>query len=181
VLVKKDLATGKTGEVTAQDVENNAEYLVPVPIGTPGQTLNLDFDTGSADLWVMSTKLPSSTQSSAGSSHTIFDPSKSSSWKDQSGSTWQIQYGDGSTASGTCGTDNVNIGGIIIKNQVVELADNLSSQFAQGPGDGLLGLAWGSINTVKPTPAKTPVENMISQQDIAQNEELFTVCHIRSK
>jgi len=32
----------------------------------------------------------------------------------------------------------------------------------------------GSINTVSPTPVKTPVENMIAQHDISQNMELFT-------
>jgi hypothetical protein len=33
----------------------------------------------------------------------------------------------------------------------------------------------GTINTVKPNPVHTPVENMISQKDIAANAELFTV------
>lgn len=37
-----------------------------------------------------------------------------------SGSTWQIEYGDGSSASGVVGTDDVNLGGLIIKNQVRE-------------------------------------------------------------
>lgn len=35
-----------------------------------------------------------------------------------SGSTWKIEYGDGSSASGVVGTDDVNVGGLVIKNQV---------------------------------------------------------------
>jgi hypothetical protein len=38
-----------------------------------------------------------------------------------------------------------------------------------------LGLAWGQINTVIPKPVQTPVENMITEQDIPQSAELFTV------
>jgi hypothetical protein len=124
---------------------------------------------------VWSTKLPSQTQSQGTqSSHHIFDPSKSSTFKDSSGSTWQIQYGDQSSASGTVGTDNITIGGLTVQNQAIELADTLSAQFVQSAGDGLLGLAWGNINTVQPTPVATPVENMISQQDIPKTAELFT-------
>lgn len=35
-------------------------------------------------------------------------------------------------------------------------------------------MAWGTINTVKPSPVQTPVENLISQKDIPANAELFT-------
>ncbi len=90
------------------------------------------------------------------------------------GSTWQISYGDGSSASGTVGTDTVNLGGIMIQNQAIELAKTLSTQFQQDTSDGLLGLAWGSINTVQPSPVQTPVQNMITQDDIPKNAELFT-------
>ncbi|RKK65981.1 hypothetical protein BFJ69_g15807 [Fusarium oxysporum] len=72
----------------------------------------------------------------------------------------------------------VTIGGVTIKNQTVELASQLDQQFARGKGDGLLGLAFPQINTVKTNwdsdPADTPVVNMINQHDIPKEAELFT-------
>ncbi|MCJ1457054.1 hypothetical protein MMC28_007420 [Mycoblastus sanguinarius] len=171
-VLQKKIAGDQTGDVPAEDSQNDSEYLCPVTIGTPGQTFTLDFDTGSADLWIWSTELPSSTTS--GTKHTIFNPKNSSTFKNSSGSSWKISYGDNSSASGTVGTDNVTIGGLEIKNQSIELAKTLSTQFQQDSSDGLLGLAWGSINTVTPTAVQTPVENMISQGDIPQTSELFT-------
>jgi len=44
---------GQTGQVTATPEENDAEYLEKVTIG--GQTLTMDFDTGSSDLYVITT------------------------------------------------------------------------------------------------------------------------------
>ncbi|THZ17986.1 acid protease [Aureobasidium pullulans] len=177
ILMKKDLSSGHEGQVSAEDQQNDSEYLCQVSIGTPAQTLTLDFDTGSSDLWVWSTNLSQSVQTQGKQAgHTIFDPSKSSTWKEASGSTWQISYGDQSSASGTVGTDVVTVGGLAIQNQAVEVANQISDQFVQSTGDGLLGLAWGSINTVQPNPVETPVENMISQDDIPKDSELFTAC-----
>jgi hypothetical protein len=65
-------------------------------------------------------------------------------------------------------TDIVQIGDVTIPNQAVELADNLSPSFLRSGGsDGLLGLAWPSLNTVNPEPQATPVENMIEQNIIS--------------
>ena len=41
-------AASQTGVVTASPEQYDSEYLCPVSVG--GQTLNLDFDTGSSDL-----------------------------------------------------------------------------------------------------------------------------------
>lgn len=134
----------------------------------------LDFDTGSADLWVFSTEQSSSTQKG----HNVFNPKKSSTWESLSGKAWKISYGDGSSASGDVGTDTVSVGGLAIKSQAVELAKKMSAQFSSGSGDGLLGLAFSTINTVTSSgqsdPQATPVENMITQQDIPSEAELFT-------
>jgi hypothetical protein len=75
---------------------------------------------------------------------------------------WFILY----ASSPLCLTDQdtVTVGGIQIKNQAVECADTLSSAFSSGSGDGLLGLAFGNINTVTPHAVATPVTNMHTEK-----------------
>lgn len=68
----------------------------------------------------------------------------------------------------------MTIGGLTIQNQAIELATYVSRAFVDNKGDGLLGLAFGMNNSVKPEPVSTPVENMILQEDIPQTAELFT-------
>ena len=155
------VATGNDGSVTATPLDSSdQEYLCPVDIG--GQTLNLVPDTGSADLcvsfnlstplyqqsltyrfrWVFSTSLPPSQQNG----QTLFDPSKSTTFQVLSGYEWNIRYGDGSGASGTVGTDIVTVGGTSVSGQAVEIAKNVSFSIVLDAYDGLLGLAFSSIN-----------------------------------
>ncbi|KZS88089.1 acid protease [Sistotremastrum niveocremeum HHB9708] len=166
---RKTPSGGTGSEVPAEDVQGDLEYVVPVTIGTPGVTLDLDFDTGSSDLWVWSSELKSGTKG-----HNVYNPSKSSTAKVLKNAKWNISYGDGSSASGNVYTDTVKIGTVTIPSQAVELAEKLSSQFASGEGsDGLLGLAWPALNTVTPSAQKTPVENLIDDDVISQG--VFTV------
>ena len=51
-LQKKYPTSSQDGNVPVVDQQNDSEYLCSVVVGTPGQKFNLDFDTGSADLWV---------------------------------------------------------------------------------------------------------------------------------
>lgn len=144
----KVAAALQSGSATANPQAYDEEYLVPVTIG--GQTLQLDFDTGSSDLWVFSTELPSSESSG----HALYNPSVSGTA--DSGETWDISYGDGSGASGNVYLDTVKVGPVTATSQAVEAAESVSSEFTQDTAnDGLLGLAFPTLNTCSPN-ACTP-------------------------
>ncbi|KAH6995518.1 secreted aspartic proteinase precursor [Ilyonectria sp. MPI-CAGE-AT-0026] len=150
------------GDATTTPTDGDSEWLTPVSIGTPPQTLNLDFDTGSSDLWVFS----SLTAASEVNGQTKYDPTKSTTSKKLTGATWSISYGDGSSSSGTVYTDKVNVGGLVVSAQAVEAAKTVSDSFtSESDLDGLLGLAFSSINTVKPTKQKTFFDSSLPQLD----------------
>ena len=99
--------------------------------------------------WVFSTETPSSESTG----HTVYNPSTSGT--KLTGESWSITYGDSSGAAGDVYSDKVVIGGVTATSQAVEAATSVSSTFVSDTGsDGLVGLAFSSINQVKPT-AKT--------------------------
>jgi aspergillopepsin I len=120
--------------------------------------------------WVFSSELPRAQQSG----HSIYNPSKSDTAEELQGATWNISYGDGSRASGNVYTDTVDVGGTNVTGQAVELASQIGAQFQQDENnDGLLGLAFSSINTVSPNQQTTFFDTAISQGVLSQ--DLFTV------
>jgi hypothetical protein len=79
------------------------------------------------------------------------------------GSTFSISYGDGSGAAGNVGTDTVNIGGATVTGQAIELATAVSTSFVQDTqSNGLVGLAFSKLNTVKPQQQKTFFDNAMA-------------------
>ena len=87
------------------------------------------------------------------------------------GFTWAIRYGDGTGASGVVYSDRVGIGNVMVPNQAVEAATQVSAQFYLQHSDGLLGLGFGKTNTVKPQKQKTFFENIKD----SLKEPVFTV------
>lgn len=153
---------GTDHEVPAESIQNDSEYVVPVSIGTPPVTLNLDFDTGSSDLWVWSSEIAGARQYRE--QHRVYHPHRSVTSHKADGS-WKISYGDGSSASGEVYTDNIRVAGVHVHGQAIEVAQHLSNSFlTDGGNDGLLGLAFPQLNTVKPHRVATPVENMINKK-----------------
>ncbi|KAI1178586.1 secreted aspartic proteinase precursor [Nemania sp. FL0916] len=156
------LAARDSGSVETTPEQYDIQYLTPVQIGSPPQTLHLDLDSGSSDLWVFSTETPSTSVSG----QTLYDPKKSNSSQKVDGASWHITYGDKSSSSGDVYHDTVKVGGITVKGQAVESATQVSAQFTRDSNnDGLLGLAFSTLNTVTPKPELTWFDNAAKTLD----------------
>uniref|UniRef100_A0A3B4AT23 pepsin A n=1 Tax=Periophthalmus magnuspinnatus TaxID=409849 RepID=A0A3B4AT23_9GOBI len=150
-----------------EPMTNDADlsYYGVISIGTPPQSFSVIFDTGSSNLWVPSVYCTSST---ACQNHNQFNPSKSSTFT-WGGQSLSIQYGTGSM-NGYLGSDNVEVGGITVKNQVFGLSQSEADFMAEMAADGILGLAFQSIASDNVMPV---FKNMVSQSLVAQ--PLFSV------
>lgn len=162
-------APAAQGDVTATDVAltemNDLEYLSPVQVGDT--MMRLDFDTGSSDLWVFSNQLPSSQLAG----HAVYNTGNNGTGKEMQGSTWKISYGDGSGADGLVYADKVVVGGATATAQAIEAATSISTEFMTENADGLMGLGFGTFNTIRPQSQPTFFENIKS----SLQQPVFTV------
>lgn len=113
--------------------------------------------------WVFNPLLPDFAESG----HSLYDPTKSTTFKPLPEAIFKISYGDSSQARGTVGTDTVNIGGAVVLNQAIELATDVTDGFIRDANsDGLLGLGFSSINTVQPKQQRTFFDNIQSSLEL---------------
>ncbi|EEH42022.1 endothiapepsin [Paracoccidioides lutzii Pb01] len=155
--VNKAKEPDENGAVTNIPTQNDVQYLSPVTIG--GQKFVMNFDTGSSDTWVFNTQL----DSSISEGHSVFDPSRSRTFELLQSTTFNITYGDSSFARGNVGMDTIDIGGATVQKQAFGLPNEISDSFIRDEGsDGLVGLAFTTINTMRPEPQTTFFENIAS-------------------
>jgi aspergillopepsin I len=136
---RKDIerrGTIETGEAAPWD---SLWYQCTVGVGD--QSFTLQFDSGSADLWIPAPQI----ESEIGSQHTFYEPSSSATL---TGASWYQGYGEVNTASGVVYTDTVTFGSITLQNQPVEVAT--STTFDDIGYDGILGISLGQ-NGISPS------------------------------
>lgn len=142
-------ANGDEGEKV--DIINfmDAQYYGEIGLGTPPQKFLVIFDTGSANLWVPSSKC--SIFNIACFLHSKYT-SEASSTYEEDGREFAIQYGSGQL-SGFLSRDLLTIGGLEIDGQVfAEAVQEPSISFIAAYFDGILGLGFPEIAVGKVQP-----------------------------
>lgn len=115
----------------------DVSYTCTIQVGTPGQTAEVLFDTGSSNLWVPDKRF---------GSHNVYDHAASSTYK-ANGKDFNIQYGSGPVA-GFLSEDTFTFGGVSLKDfTFAEVNDvsGLGKMYTQGKMDGIVGMAFSSI------------------------------------
>jgi hypothetical protein len=119
----------------------SSQYYGPISIGSPPQLFQVVFDTGSANLWIPSSKCTSR----ACIAHKRYSSDQSITHKKDSREL-SITYGTGSM-KGYLSKDTIQMGNLKAKEVVFGEATSLDDFFLQANMDGILGLAFQSISS----------------------------------
>ncbi|KAK3315473.1 aspartic peptidase domain-containing protein [Apodospora peruviana] len=155
------------GSQDAIPTKHDREYLSHITFGTPAQSLLMDLDTGSSDVWVFSSE--TSDDDNGNRSH--YYPEQSMTALQIPNATWEISYGDGSAAGGNVWLDLVSIAGVEIQNATVESATYVSEELSDDPiMSGVFGLAYNYTPKMRPV-----MPSVLSRLSPLLNTSLFTV------
>jgi hypothetical protein len=135
-------------------------YLANVTTGTPPQQFQIVPDTGSSNYWIISSTCNSQAcmgYPNSGWTKNRFDSSKSSTFSNQPGTPFSIQYGSGS-CTGTLATDVLAFAGLSYATQVFGLATQIADVFGYQPIDGIMGLGWPALAVDNVVP---PMQNLL--------------------
>jgi len=145
---------GSPTSITISDYQD-AQYFGEISVGSPPQSVEVIYDTGSSNLWVPDVK-----KGIAGLFHHIYTHDKSSTYQ-ANGTTFNIQYGSG-PVSGFYSKDTMTLGGIEVPDYTFAEVNNtkgLGLAYTIGKFDGICGMGWGGISVDH---VQTPLEALVA-------------------
>lgn len=146
----------------------DAQYVGEITVGTPPQSFQVVYDTGSSNLWLNNQKPGIWPWSSK---HPAYDHSKSSTYV-KNGTKFNIQYGSG-PVSGFYSEDIVHIGGNDVPKYTFAEVDNtggLGPAWKMGHFDGICGMGWDDISVDH---VETPLRALVNSKALSENVFAF--------
>jgi len=162
---------GDAGQPTSIVINDyqDAQYYGPISLGTPGQTMQMIYDTGSSNLWATNQK------PGLLSHHKQYDHSKSSTYV-ANGTIFKIQYGSG-PVSGVYSADTAKIGDYSLTDYTFAEVDNtkgLGPAWSVGKFDGICGMGLDDISV---DGVKTPLRALADSKALDANVFAFYLGH----
>lgn len=157
-------SAGQPTSIVINDYQN-AQYFGAIEIGTPGQTLEVVYDTGSSNLW------GSNQKPGFLSKHKQYVNSKSSTYE-ANGTIFKIAYGSG-PVSGVYSADTVKIGDYSLPSYTFAEVDNtkgLGVGWKVGKFDGICGMGFDDISVDGVT---TPLRALVNSGSLDANVFAF--------
>ena len=126
------------------------------------QYFNVDFDTGSSDLWVVSELCDTSCDEY---NLTRYDPFASSTFVEMEES-FEVEYADGELMQGKHARETLNWAGYEVTDQIFAQVTHLNDYSMCVEEDGIFGLAFSSISSHNFT---SPVKNAVDKNVLPHN------------
>eukprot|EP00457_Paulinella_chromatophora_P006590 gb/GEZN01006609.1/.p1 GENE.gb/GEZN01006609.1/~~gb/GEZN01006609.1/.p1 ORF type:complete len:491 (-),score=85.77 gb/GEZN01006609.1/:77-1549(-) len=146
---------------------NECQYVGAISLGTPikgttAQEFNVIFDTGSSNLWIMSSKCTDE----GCSPHKKFKAEESSSFVELP-SDMDVTFGSGKI-SGHLAKDTFMVGPVMVEGQVFGQIESANGNvFSKGSFDGILGLSFKALSAQQ---TYDPVfDNILKQKRLEKN------------
>ncbi|GFO20548.1 cathepsin d [Plakobranchus ocellatus] len=132
-------AQASTIDIELQNL-NDTMYYGPITVGTPGQQLNVAFDTGSSANWIFSKRCLSSPDTRVPRK---YNNASSTTYKSK-----LLRFAFGYFTKGVSGVwaeDNISVGGLTVENQTFGLATVNHGVYENVDIDGMIGLGFFKI------------------------------------
>ncbi|KAK3396733.1 aspartic peptidase domain-containing protein [Sordaria brevicollis] len=165
----KDGPAGASSSLPTTPFWEEREYLTPLTVGTPPQSVLVNLDTGSISFWVLS----SETFIANKTLRALYDIGKSTTAEKVVNASWASHYADGSYAAGNVYHDTLRLGAVEIPKAVVQSALEVSLDLASDLAtSGIMGLSYNMSSEVHPLGTETTIVEQLYER---LTEPLMTV------
>lgn len=159
-ITRRRLSRRAIGSMPVSQEEPDVAYFGQITFGTgTPQNFDIQFDTGSADLFVFGKNC----DSPACDGKPKYDSNLDTSFSPIDGKDFEVEYADGTEAFGDSAKTTIVIAGISVAAQEFGVVNDISDDFGEHPYVGIMGMAFNEASENEQT---TPITNLINNNQL---------------